>query len=286
MQVKPLELLPCLASESASPQQKTQAALQLHKAMRSVTIQQCVDPKTETLAQLVRQNGYDEMLTALSTLIATSLKHWKVKDPMTPPEIMMLTVDFLDDYKHETLQDFMLVFRNARKGKYGTVYNRVDGSVIIDWLKLHLDEKVLERESYHKRLGANDPQNDQVYKHLTEKQVQSLREQIVSHEKPTVKKIVKSSGEHLNYVRSHINEFSDDQICKSLAEVYLSGSTASMEDYILVYSDEIKRRALAKDWNPSERARQQLLDSRPTSPQVIELAQKGTSLTVDGKKIA
>ena len=65
-----------------------------------------------------------------------------------------LTVDLiLEDYYFLKPEDIRLCFRNAMKGYYGRVYNRIDGQIILSWLKQYSDER-LETAEQHSQAEA------------------------------------------------------------------------------------------------------------------------------------
>ena len=46
------------------------------------------------------------------------------------------TVDLIiEEYPYMKTDDFKLCFKNAMKMKYGENYNRIDGSIIMGWLR-------------------------------------------------------------------------------------------------------------------------------------------------------
>ena len=40
----------------------------------------------------------------------------------------------VEDFYYLNIEDFKLCFSNAKKGRYGKVYDRVDGSMIYEWV--------------------------------------------------------------------------------------------------------------------------------------------------------
>lgn len=62
----------------------------------------------------------------------------------------------IDAYPHYTIYDFKLFFKLAKLGYYGEVYGRMDGSVILSWLRKYdvqrdivaQNESIKEQEKY------------------------------------------------------------------------------------------------------------------------------------------
>ncbi|MDB0600069.1 hypothetical protein PL373_02635 [Tenacibaculum maritimum] len=67
---------------------------------------------------------------------------------LTDDQIDILTVDALDKFSHESLEDILLFFKMARSGKFGTTKRGVDSNLIFgEWFPMYLDLKSRERET-------------------------------------------------------------------------------------------------------------------------------------------
>lgn len=47
----------------------------------------------------------------------------------------------VEDFYYFNVEDFKLCFNNAKRGKYGKVYDRIDGNVIYEWLQKYSEER-------------------------------------------------------------------------------------------------------------------------------------------------
>ena len=62
----------------------------------------------------------------------------------------------IDEYPHYTMYDFKLFFKRAKLGDYGEVYGRMDGQVILSWLRKYdimrdtaaQNDSIKEQEQY------------------------------------------------------------------------------------------------------------------------------------------
>lgn len=53
-----------------------------------------------------------------------------------------MTVDLIiEEYPYMKLDDLKLCFKNAMKMKYGNIYNRIDGQVIMSWFRAYNKER-------------------------------------------------------------------------------------------------------------------------------------------------
>ena len=56
---------------------------------------------------------------------------------------MAQTADLiLDEFYYLNIEDFKLCFNMAKSGKFGKVYDRIDGQVIMDWLSTYLNMRI------------------------------------------------------------------------------------------------------------------------------------------------
>ena len=48
----------------------------------------------------------------------------------------------IEDFYYFNIEDFKLCFNNAKRGKYGKIYDRIDGNVIYGWIEAYANERV------------------------------------------------------------------------------------------------------------------------------------------------
>lgn len=56
---------------------------------------------------------------------------------MTPYQVEMTTELIEETFYYFSPEDFRKCFRGAMSGKYGKIYNRLDGAVIMEWLRAY-----------------------------------------------------------------------------------------------------------------------------------------------------
>ncbi len=49
----------------------------------------------------------------------------------------------IEEYYYLKPDDFKLCFNRAKKGKYGKIYDRIDGQIIFDWLNTYVEERIM-----------------------------------------------------------------------------------------------------------------------------------------------
>lgn len=57
----------------------------------------------------------------------------------------------IDDFYYLNFDDLKLCFNNAKKEKYGKIYDRIDGNIIYSWVQKYSNERVetVYSEMYH-----------------------------------------------------------------------------------------------------------------------------------------
>jgi len=76
----------------------------------------------------------------------------KMSDSQTQETAMMI----LDEFYNVTIADINLIFKRAKLGQYGQIYDRLDGQVILSWFdkyfqercKAAADKSILEGDKY------------------------------------------------------------------------------------------------------------------------------------------
>lgn len=94
-----------------------------------------------------------------------------------PSQLMIegITVDTLEKFEYESLEDIILFFKMARQGAFGATSKGIDSNLIYgQWFPLYLDKKAELRELQHQKnksaMNSNvNPMSIEDYKKLIEK---------------------------------------------------------------------------------------------------------------------
>jgi len=96
-------------------------------------------------------NQYDVSRTEIAThvdwIIEMLTQTLNVKASLTEFQKKDLVYFLMDQYKHETLDDFILCFKMGKSGQLGPIYGRIDREVIGKWMTQYLEMKSMEREA-------------------------------------------------------------------------------------------------------------------------------------------
>lgn len=89
------------------------------------------------------QIGY----SVVNVLVKRFMDSFGFSTKMSETQLEVLTVDTLEKFSFETLQDIILFFKMARTGKFGTTMRGVDSNLIFgEWYPIYLDLKAGHRE--------------------------------------------------------------------------------------------------------------------------------------------
>jgi hypothetical protein len=107
-----------------------------------------------SIAKCVRENGAI-VTDAFLTLIVTELiKTFNVGKTMNDMQVVFVVNGIKSDYYFLKPEELKYCFENAKKGRYGTMYDRIDAAVIFGWLDEYMKERTelayLENEEKNK----------------------------------------------------------------------------------------------------------------------------------------
>jgi len=92
-------------------------------------------------AELDKETGNAFIRNFLNIVLVDLVNFFNVGKSMNHEQIIVTAGMIVDDYCMLKPDDLKLCFDNAKKGKYGKVYDRIDGQIIFEWLELYLEER-------------------------------------------------------------------------------------------------------------------------------------------------
>lgn len=104
----------------------------------------------KTKEMILEEHGLSAVVKSIHLMIKDFCSAFNVVRNMT--EEQMIDCAFaLAEFEPESfikLEDFAMMFDGAKKGKYGTIYDRIDMQTIIQMLNKYLDERWIAGEKY------------------------------------------------------------------------------------------------------------------------------------------
>lgn len=134
---------------------------QLVRISNSVTIADSLN--APTLRSLEKTIGKDDIVTVISMLILRTASYFNIGKNLTEDQALELAFLMIDQYPHETVEDFVLMFNRAKRFTYGKVYDRIDGHVIFGWMASYLEEKSYEREKFNHNAVHRNPDEPSLF---------------------------------------------------------------------------------------------------------------------------
>ena len=123
-------------------------------------IEDVVDSPVPSVVSIVKECGENVARAALVILITDLLSFFNVENTMSAEQVATTINLLMDEYYYLKLDDFKMCFKRVMLGKYGRVYNRIDGQMILEWVHTYLMERteVADNLSYnaHKK-SKNTP---------------------------------------------------------------------------------------------------------------------------------
>lgn len=148
--------------------------VELVKAERAIDFDASVNGLI--LKNLSKEVGEDQIVTVLTGLILRASSFFNITNNLSEDQAIETAYMLLDRFSTETIEDFVLMFKNAKAGKYGKLFNRLDGQIIIEWMGLYLEEKAEFREKEHQKLKSNSlTESNEITKLIEVKIVENQR---------------------------------------------------------------------------------------------------------------
>jgi len=85
--------------------------------------------------------GYECLQAYLEGWIVNLREFVNVGKRMTDNQTFETAMIILQDYKCLTIADINLIFKRAKSGYYGNLYDRLDGQIILGWFRKYFSER-------------------------------------------------------------------------------------------------------------------------------------------------
>jgi hypothetical protein len=173
------------------------------------TVADIISSTNPSVVRLVQINGEPVIKALLVDIIADVVEFFSLGKSMSGSQIASTVELIIEAYGSYKFDDWKLCFKMAKLGKFGTVYDRIDGNVIFDWFDKYLEIRSTEFESA--RAKENRLYSEPIKSYPLIPMPEYVKELIDK------KVIVKEPGKQLNQTDAQkqinvwINEF--DRIC-------------------------------------------------------------------------
>lgn len=130
----------------------------------------CIESKAPTIAEIKQSFGSDYIQAYIEMWIVNLRMFFNVGKSMTDEQTYMTAELIVDEFYNLNVADINLVFKNAKLGKYGKIYDRLDGNIILEWFRRYFDDRceaaaeksIREAHSYRVNSGENRERLDRI----------------------------------------------------------------------------------------------------------------------------
>ena len=107
---------------------------------------QAADSGYPCMAFLVRDYGTEKVEALLKLQLVELNELLNLKRPLTERMIDVIAADVVADFRHLNMADVWLVFKRARSGHYGELYESVNTAKVEGWFREYYEERCAEAE--------------------------------------------------------------------------------------------------------------------------------------------
>ena len=111
------------------------------QTLRPRSVDDVFGSSVPSLSGIASGLGENKARAAVVLLLDEVVGFFNVGNTMDASQVAVTTDLIIEEYPYFQLDDLNLAFRNAMKGRYGEVYNRLDGLVVMGWLKKYEAER-------------------------------------------------------------------------------------------------------------------------------------------------
>ena len=113
-----------------------------------------------TIRSVFKEENVKIGFAVVQTLVNRFMDSFGFSSKPSPSQIEMITVDILDNFQYESLEDVILFLKMARNGTLGVAKKGIDSNLLIgEWLPIYLEKKAIRREEIHQQQKANESKN-------------------------------------------------------------------------------------------------------------------------------
>lgn len=169
------------------------------------------------IGTIVKRFGEPHARAILVILIADALDFFNVSNTMTDTQVAMTVDLIIEEYPYMKTDDFKLCFKNAMKMRYGENYNRIDGSIIMGWLREYNKERcaVADRQSFNEHKAHIADEGKPVSGMFYEEYRAELEKRASSGDKAAINALKLSDG-----LMAELNRRKHERQRKDLEEFY------------------------------------------------------------------
>jgi len=115
--------------------------------------------KAPSIAKAIKHVGEEQVKLEISAVVVQFIDYIGVRSQFTPSHVDLLVDDLCREFYHLKVSEVYYVFKEARIGKFGELYNNINPVKIMGWFQLYRDNRDIKAADLsihkHKRLKGN-----------------------------------------------------------------------------------------------------------------------------------
>lgn len=124
----------------------------------TLTIQNTLEQPN--IRSVFKQENASIGFSVVKTLVIRFMDSFGFATKTTDSQIEIITVDTLENFAYDSLEDIILFFKMCRQGKFGSTKKGVDSNLIFgEWLPMYFDLKAEARENTHQKSKQESNKN-------------------------------------------------------------------------------------------------------------------------------
>ena len=126
-----------------------------YKAIQITNYEQIFLSKSPSFLTIKNCIGNEKAHSIIIIMLLDIIKFFNVGKSMDATQTDQTASLIESTYPHYKIEDFKFCFDNAKKGKYGKVYDRIDGHIILSWLEKYNEELYVVLEEFKRKENHN-----------------------------------------------------------------------------------------------------------------------------------
>jgi hypothetical protein len=126
--------------------------IELIKFQSEVTLEKAIEGSQ---LSKIKKSDKAGLIKAIKNLIVSLSDSLNLSVPLDEAQIFEIALLTIEQYYFLKLDELVLIFKNAKLGKYGKIYNRLDIQIIFEWIEQYLKSE--ERALYFERINKRRP---------------------------------------------------------------------------------------------------------------------------------
>lgn len=166
---------------------------------------------------LMKKKNKDLADNILKLMVAKTARSFNITRNIEPNQILDLVETLNTDFYYLKLSEIYYIFKQAKMGKFGKTYERIDEPTILGWFNTYVEERfeIAETESLieHQKFTAHEKQRQ--YDNYFENEIKKQKKQenkVMETAKKLAEKMVREATKKSNKTIRDIEKNNDDDI--------------------------------------------------------------------------